>query len=77
MVKWEEMQNSSGEKVFFTTQAKLVRGRHYYGYFVLDEERYRGWIMSVPGHIPEHYVDASTPEDAQEKYCKYLEFLED
>ena len=73
-MKWIELAPSYEFPYYryYTSEARLIKGRHYYCYFSLDEGRYRGWIMSVPGHVPESFIDVETREEAEEQYKLFL-----
>ena len=60
---------------YYTAQSLLIGGKHYYGYFTLDEGRYRGWILSTPGSVIESYIDVETKEEAEEYYKYFLKCI--
>lgn len=62
---------------YYTSMAQLIDGRHYYSYVALDEDdgRYRGWVMSVPGHRVETYIDEPTKEDVQKHFQWFIKSI--
>ena len=56
----------------YVSHAMMVNDKYYYCYFTEDGDRYRGWIMSVPGHNTEKFVDAATKEEAEKIYNNFL-----
>lgn len=61
---------------YYTSMAQLVNGRHYYAYLVVDEdEKYRGWVVSVPGQRTETFIEESTKEGVQKHFRWFIKSL--
>jgi hypothetical protein len=58
---------------YFAAAPTEIDGRFYYCFFsqFKNGDRWTGWILSDPGHLPVAYIDAKSKDNAQE-FCEWF-----